>query len=220
MSEKRKRIFKDALFIVPFMLITVVLSLALMFVVGRNVHDMMKIVKENTTSDKTMDISVYTQLSTNKYTLRYSYGDDSSSTQYAVYSYNSKGDDPIEELELMESRDGFEPGTYRIAWYMQQEFVSYTPSDPSIESVVYEAEDQPYMCEYVRSYSWSEMLSACGADAETTKGYKIFKFISAYVWDSTEREYILWGLGGNPQELYSYVNSKPGEYRKITVTNR
>ena len=65
MSEKRKRIFKDALFIVPFMLVTVIVSIIMMFVVGRDVFDMMTIVKENTTSDKTMDISEYTE--TNKY---------------------------------------------------------------------------------------------------------------------------------------------------------
>ena len=65
MSEKRKRIFKDALFIVPFLIVTVIVSLAAMFVSGRDVHEMMTIVKENTNSDPTMDISEYTKLENN-----------------------------------------------------------------------------------------------------------------------------------------------------------
>ncbi len=220
MSEKRKRIFKDALFIVPFMLVTVIVSIIMMFVVGRDVFDMMTIVKENTTSDKTMDISEYTEMQSNKYSLSYYYGDRESSVEYATYSYNAKGDYPIETLELKESRDGFEPGIYKIEWYMQQEFVSYTSNDSAAEPGLYPASEQPYMCEYVRSYSWSGMLEEFGIDNDMAKGYKVLKFISAYVWDTSERENILLGLGGNPTNMYSYRMDKPGEYRKVTVTNR
>ena len=70
MSEKRKRIFKDALFLVPFLIITALLTLGLMFVAGRDVFEMMTIVKENTTSDSAMDVSGYINLQSNKYSLR------------------------------------------------------------------------------------------------------------------------------------------------------
>ena len=64
------------------------------------------------------------------------------------------------------------------------------------------------------------MLEEFGIDNDMAKGYKVLKFISAYVWDTSERENILLGLGGNPTNMYSYRMDKPGEYRKVTVTNR
>ena len=220
MSEKRKRIFKDALFIVPFLIVTVIVSLAAMFVSGRDVHEMMTIVKENTNSDPTMDISEYTKLEKNKYTLSYSYGDKESSVVYAFYTYNYKGDNPIETLDLKEQRDGYEPGIYKIEWYMNQEFVSYTPDGSTSEPVLYPSVEQPYMCDYVRSYSWNTMLDNLGVDSDLSKGYKVLKVLSAYVWDTTERENILLGFGGNPTEMYSYLHDKPGEYRHVKITNR
>ena len=220
MSEKRKRIFKDALFLVPFLIITALLTLGLMFVAGRDVFEMMTIVKENTTSDSAMDVSGYINLQSNKYSLSYSYGDKENSVEYAVYSYNAKGDNPIETLVLKEERDGFEPGTYKIEWYTNQDFVSYTPDGSTSAPVLYYAEEQPYMCEYVRSYSWSNMLYGLSIDSDTAKGYKVLKVLSAYVWDNSERENILLGLGGNPTDLYSYRIDKPGEYKHIKLTNR
>ena len=116
MSEKRKRIFKDALFIVPFMIVTAAVSMVLMFIAGRDIHEMMTIVKENTNSEPTMDITEYTGLQSDKYSLSYSYGDKESSVVYASYTYNAKGDNIVETLELKGERDEFDPGTCKIEW--------------------------------------------------------------------------------------------------------
>lgn len=189
-----------------------------MFFVGRDVRDIMGIVTANSTSDKNMDISDYSEYDSKKYTLEYYYGDDSDCVKYAEYVENSRGDDPTQTLVLYEDRDGFEAGTYTIEWFYSTEYISFTPASGDEEDIQnYTAEEQPYMYDYVLSYSYSRLLSDYGADVEKSKGYKLFGLVSAYTWDSSERKNYLMGLGDSPKQFYSYLNSANTEYKKVII---
>lgn len=218
MSEKRKRIFKEALFLLPFMFVVTAVSLLLMFFVGRDIRDVMNIVTSNSTSDKNMDISDYSEYESKKYTLEYYYGDESDCVKYAEYTENSRGDDTTRILVLHEPRDGFEAGTYKTEWFYSTEYVSFTPTDGEEDNTQsYSAEEQPYMYDYVLSYSYSRLLTDYGAQVEKSKGYKVLGIISAYTWDSSERKNYLLGLGGNPKQFYSYLNNSNTEYKKVLI---
>ncbi len=215
MSEKRKRIFREAIFIVPFMLIVTVVSLAGMFMVGRTPRDMVGILKRNFTSDSSMNIDSYVGYESKKYDLEYYYGDTSECVKYAQFSSNSKGDTPTCTLTLFESRDGFDPGIYTIEWFYSQEYVTYSPLEGEGESESNIASDVPITYNMVKSYEWESQLVNYEADFEQYKGFKVLGFLSVYSWDSAERENILWGLGGNPKELYSYLHNSKDEYKKV-----
>ncbi|MEE3451344.1 MAG: hypothetical protein VZR27_11740 [Acutalibacteraceae bacterium] len=218
MSEQRKRIFKDALFIIPFLLVVTVLSLGLMFLTGRDAKAIMQLVTENFNSNQDMSVSVYTEsFAPKKYTLKYSEISDSENEPYAVYVLNKKGDDPTETLTLSKQCDGFEAGVYKIEWFHQEQYVTFTPLDYDAQTVSYQVAEQPFMYEYVKSYSWDNLLSTSGATYEVVKGYKLLGFISAFTWDSETSQNILWGLGGNPQELYIYSNVAE-QSKKIAVS--
>jgi len=218
MSEQRKRIFKDALFVIPFLLIVTALSLGVMFLTGRDAKDIMQLVTDNFTSDNKMNISVYTEsFSPKKYSLRYSKISDSENEPYAVYAFNKKGDDPTETLTLSKECDGFEAGVYRIEWFHQEQYITFTPLEYDAQTESYLVNEQPFMFEYVKSYSWDNLISVSGAAVETVKGYKLLGFISAFTWDSDTSRNILWGLGGNPQELYIY-SMDSDQSQKVAVS--
>lgn len=215
MSEKRKRIFKEALFIVPFMLIVTAVSLAMMFFVGRTPRDMMGILSRNFTSDKSMKLSDYAEYNNKKYTLEYYYGDSEECVKFAEFSYNSRGDDTIYELTLLEPRDGFDPGNYTIEWFYSEEYVTYSPLGGTEETELNLVEDVPITYNMIKSYSWKSQMEAYEADSEMFKGYKVIGLVSVFTWDSPDRQNIVWGLGGNPKQLYSYLNTSKSEYKKV-----
>ena len=220
MSEQRKRIFKDALFVIPFLLIVTAVSLGAMFLNGRDAKDIMEIITENFTSDNQMNISVYTEaFAPKKYTLKYSELSDSDSEPYAVYVLNKKGDDPTETLTLSKECDGFEAGVYKIEWFHQEQYVTFTPLEYDAQTENYLVVEQPYMYEYIKSYSWDNLMTESGASYEVIKGYKILGFISAFTWDSETSQNIIWGLGGNPVELYIYSIDYE-QSRKVSVSKR
>lgn len=215
MSEKRKTIFREALFIVPFMLIVSVVSIAAMFFVGRTPLDVAAALQKHVKSDKTMSIEDYSEYSSVKYELKYYYGDDRNSVKFAEYSYNSKGDDPIQSLILYEPRDGFDAGYYKIEWFHDEEYVTYAALDNEKKTKLYFAKEAPLMYNLIESYSWKAQAEFHGAGFEPSKGYKPLGIISLYLWDCDGRKNILWGIGGNPLQFYSYIANEQNEYKKV-----
>lgn len=219
MSEKRKRIFKDALFVFPFMLIVSAVALGMMFTIGRTPRDMAGILKRNFTSNQSMKIDDYSKYNTKKYNIDYYYGDSESCVKYAEYSYNAKGDDPLQTLKLFEARDGFDPGIYKIEWFHMEEYVTYSTLENENEVELYKTEEVPLMHNLVESYSWESQMEMYETEVQPSKGYKVLGLLTVYTWESTDRQNILWGLGGNPKELYSYINNSVSEYKKISLNN-
>ena len=218
MSEKRKQIFREGLFVVPFMIIVTAVSLIMMFLVGRTPADVVGSVNRNIKSDQSMNIASYTQINKPKYTLYYYYGDDSSSVKFAEFEYNAKGDNPLSSLTLFEARDGFDAGHYKIEWLHAEEYVTYATLDNENETENYPAEEVPLMYNIIKSYSWQNQLESFGVEYEPSKGYKLLGFVSLYTWDSDNRRNILWGIGGNPLVFYSYLGSGSSEYKKVSFT--
>ncbi len=215
MNEKRKTIFREALFTVPFMLVVSVASIASMFFIGRTPLDAAGVLKRHVRSNKTMSIQDYSEYDSRKYELKYYYGDDDDTVKFAHYSYNAKGDDPIQSLTLYEPRDGFDPGYYKIEWFHDEEYVTYATLENEDKTELYYADEVPLMYNLILSYSWKAQAEFYGADNEPSKGYKPLGFISLYLWDSDGRKNILWGIGGNPIEFYSYIADAENEYKKV-----
>ena len=71
MNEKRKTIFREALFTVPFMLVVSVASIASMFFIGRTPLDAAGVLKRHVRSNKTMSIQDYSEYDSRKYELKY-----------------------------------------------------------------------------------------------------------------------------------------------------
>lgn len=215
MSEKRKTIFREALFIVPFMLIVTVISFSVMFFVGRTPLDASEIIGRHFKADKTMTLEEYSEYDSVKYSLKYYYGDDTECVKYAEYSFNSKGSDPVQSLTLFEPRDGFDPGYYKIEWFHEEEYVTYATLDNEDKTELYHSEEVPVMYNLILSYSWQSQSELYGASYEPSKGYKLLGFISLYTWDTDGRKNILWGIGGNPLQFYSYIKDAENEYKRV-----
>lgn len=216
MSEKRKRIFKEGAFFLPFLLVVTMVSLIIMFSVGRTMRDAMDLVSENFTSDKNMDVLAYAENESKKYTLKYYYGDAESRTEYAEFTKKMKSDQTIYSLTLLEPRDGFDAGYYTTDWFYSEEFVTYAPLDDKDNTTSYTLDEQPYMYEYILSYSYETLMNDYGATYEVSRGYNILG-LKIYMWDSSERVNYLWGLGGNPMQFYSYLYDKNIEYTKVII---
>lgn len=217
MSDKRKRIFKESLFIVPFLLVVTVVSLVMMFGIGRTVRDTLDIVRENMTSDSNMNISTYTDRESKKYTLKYYYGEKGECTEYAEFTLKAKSDDTTYELTLFEARDGFEAGYYKTEWFYSTEYVTYAPLTDKDNGKSYPVEEEPYMYEYIKSYSYENLMESFGATTEVSKGYKILGLINLYTWDSSDRVNCIWGIGSKPMQFYTYLNDNTTEYKKVTL---
>lgn len=216
MSEKRKRIFKESAFFVPFLLVVTIVSLILMFSAGRTVRDAMNLVSENLTSDVNMDVSAYAVNENKKYTLTYCYGEGEESTEYAEFSQKMKSDQTVYTLTLYEPRDGFDAGYYTTDWFYSEEFVTYAPLDDEENATSYSVSEQPYMYDYILSYSYDTLMNNYGATTEMSKGYNIIG-LKIYMWDTIDRVNYLWGLGGNPMQFYSYLYGNDSEYTKVII---
>lgn len=216
MSEKRKRIFRESVFLIPFLIVVTLISFGFMFKIGRTVKDTIMLVEEHFSVDSSMDISDYTK-SRDKYTLKYYYGDDESCTEFAQYSQKS-GDEPVYELTLFEDRDGFEAGYYKTEWFHSVEYVTYAPLEDKKNTESYHVEEQPFMYEYIKSYSYDNLLSDYGALVENIDGYSVLGLINMYVWDSTDGVNCIWGLSQKPVQFYSCFNNGSSEYKKVTIS--
>ncbi len=223
MSEKRKLIFKEAIFNVPILLILTILTSAAMFLSGRSAYDVRYMIRTNLHSDPQADVTSYLTTSRKSYKIDYSYGDKNENVLYAEFKYEGKGDTPKSILTLYEARSGFDAGEYTIEWFKEKEYVTYTPfnstaSDENYEQ--YSAEDVPVMYNFVSSYSWNGAMLKSGAADEQTSGYS-FMGLKLFVWDYTDegiiRECFMWGIGGNPREMYSYIRGTDGEYKKMVL---
>lgn len=201
----------------PFLLVVTAVSFVMMFGIGRTVRDMLSLVNENLSSDSNMDISTYLDNESKKYTLKYYYGEKGECTEYAEYTLKAKGDEPTYELTLFEARDGFDAGYYKTEWFYSVEYVTYAPLDDKDNGKSYPVEQEPYMYEYIKSYSYDALLEDYGASTEISKGYKILGVINLYTWDSSERVNCIWGIGGRPMQFYTYLNDNTTEYKKVTV---
>ncbi len=199
----------------PFMLVVTAVSLVLMFFVGRTPKDMVGMLSRNFTSDKSMQLTDYSEYKNKKYSLEYFYGDSEECVKYAEFGYNSKGDNTTYELTLLEPRDGFDPGYYAIEWFHSEEYVTYSTLSGDEETELNHVEDVPITYNMIKSYSWESQMENYGADFEPFKGYKVIGLVSVFSWDSTDRMNIVWGLGGNPKQLYSYLNTSKDEYKKV-----
>ena len=216
MSEKRKTIFREALFIVPFMLIVTVVSLAFMFSIGRTPLDMSQIIERHSLPDSSMTFEEYSGYESTKYTIKYYYGDNEECVKYAEYSYNGKGDKPVQKLTLFETRDGFDPGFYKIEWFHGEEYVTYAALENEEKTELYGSGDVPVMYNLVLSYSWQSQMQYYGGEYLPSEGYKLLGFISLYTWDTEDRDNVLWGIGGNPMQFYSYIKDTDNEYKRIS----
>ncbi len=223
MNEKRKIIFKEALFTVPFLLIAALATLVVMFLSGRTPQDIERLVVSNFKSDSSADIAPFVKTDAKDYTVRYYYGDNTSSELYAEFSYEGKGDDPKSVLTLYESRDGFDPGVYSVMWFMSEQYVTYWPLNSSADGEGFEkylANEVPLMFKFVNSYSWDGAMQTSGAEDGGAKGYACLG-LKLFVWDHTEKEIMrnnfVWGVGGNPLEYYSYIPGSQGEYKKAVL---
>ena len=215
MSEKRKTIFREGLFVVPFMLLVTIITAAIMFSVGRTPLDAVGILARHVKSDKSMTLEQYTAYDSVKYNLKYYYGDDTERVKYAEYSYNAKGDETTQSLTLFEPRDGFDPGFYKIEWFHEEEYVTYAALENESKTELYHFDEVPVMYNLILSYSWQAQTVLYGTEYEPAKGYKLLGFISLYTWDTEGRENILWGIGGNPLQFYSYIKEAENEYKRI-----
>lgn len=216
MSEKRKRIFRESIFLIPFLLIVTVVSLGCLFKIGRTVKDTVMFVEEHLSADNSMDISVYAE-GRDRYTLKYYYGDNDSCTKFAEYSMKS-GDEPVYELTLLEDRDGFEAGFYKTEWFHSAEYVTYAPIDDEKNTESYTVEEQPYIYEYIKSYSYDSLMSNHGALTEYSDGYSVFGIFNMYVWDSENGVNCIWGVGKRAVQFYTCPNSGGTEYKKVTIS--
>lgn len=217
MSEKRKRIMRESIFLVPFLLAVMLVSMVAMYSIGRTVRDVVDLIQEKMASDSSMDISYYIDNDSKKYTLKYYYGEKGECTKYAEYSQKIKSDEQTYELVLYESRDGFEPGYYKTEWFHSVEYITYAPLNNENNSSSTPVEDEPYTYEYIKSYSYDYLMKNFGADTEASKGYKILGLANLYTWDSSDRSNCIWGIGSRPLEFYTYLNDNTTEYKKVTV---
>ena len=212
MSNKRKIIFKEALFNVPFLLIISAATLLMMLLSGRSAYDIEQLVKLNMHSDPAVSINSFLTTESKSYETVYYYGDKDSSVKYAEFEYKGKGDAPESVLTLYEARDGFEAGVYSLVWFYDEQFVTYTPpGSDSFEK--YSASENPQMCGLVESYAWESAMAQSGAADGMQSGYKLMG-LRLFIWNSGDRECFLWTIGGNPRELYSYILGTQGEYKK------
>ena len=223
MNEKRKIIFKEALFTVPFLLIAAVFTLLFMFKAGRSAYDIEQTVKTNLRSEPSADVTPFLKTDAKSYTVDYYYGDDSDSVLYAEFSYEGKGDDPKSVLTLYETRDGLDAGVYSVMWFMNDQWVTYWPLNSSADgegSEKYPASEVPLMYNLVTSYSWDSAMLSSGAADGAAKGYTMLG-VKLFTWDASDkgimRENFIWGVGGNPLEYYSYIPGTQGEYKKAVL---
>ncbi|MDE7390452.1 MAG: hypothetical protein K2M82_05885 [Lachnospiraceae bacterium] len=217
MNERRKRILKESLFLFPFLIVVSIVSIGIMFAQGRTIRDTVDLVEEYFTSDSGMDLSVYAENNSNKYTLKYYYGEKDSSEQYAEYTQKTRDGETTCNLVLYEPRDGYQAGYYTTEWFYSVEYVTYAPLDDENSANSYPAEEEPYMYEYIRSYSYDSLLTTNGVETDAYKGYKLLGFISLYSWDYIDRTACAWGIGSKPFEFYIYYNDSTTEYKKVTV---
>lgn len=221
MSQKRKIIFKEALFNVPFLLIVSALVFAVMFLSGRSAYDIEQIVKHNLHSDAAADVTACLKTERKAYKLEYYYGDNTDKVLYAEFEYKGKGDTPESTLTLYEARDGFDSGIYTTVWFFDEEYVTYRPLGTSQDSESFEkylTTEVPLMYQLVNSYSWDGAMLSGGAADGGTSGYKLIG-LRLFLWDHADngniRENFLWTIGANPRELYSYIPGTQGEYKKV-----
>lgn len=223
MSEKRKLIFKEAVFNVPFLIILTVVTAVIMFLSGRSPYDIEQLIKMNMQSDSKIGVSDYLQTSRKSYEVKYYYGDNDGKELYAEFKFEGKGDTPKSTLTLYEARSGFDPGVYTIEWFKSNEYVTFTPPDTTADSDKYEqylTSEVPLMYSFVNSYSWDGAMLKSGAGDGSASGYSLLG-IRLFVWDYTDdgvsRENFIWGIGGNPQEMYSYIRGSEGEYKLMRL---
>lgn len=217
MSEKRKIIFREGLVIVPFLLLAAAVSLGFMFFSGRTVLDAVKLVARHVKTEIPADSSAYFDYDGVRYTISYFYGDTDSSVQYAEFTYDKNSDKAVQSLTLFEPRDGFDPGFYKIENFHSEEYVTYAVLENEEETELYLSQDVPVMYNLIQSYSWQGQSDIYKSAAqESAKYYKLLGIISLYTWDADGRENLIWGIGGNPIQFYSYITDSESEYKKIS----
>ncbi len=223
MNAKRKIIFKESLVNIPFIIIASIITVCIMFKAGRNVYDIEQLAILRLSPDHSSKITNYIKKDFDHYNIKYYYGDNDSSVLYAEFSYEGRKETPESKLTLYETRDGFDPGEYSSVWFMNEHYVTFTPPNSSVESdnfEMYLADEVPLMNNLVDSYSWEGMLTSCGA-AENAENAYSFLGIKLFRWDHSEndtmRENFVWGIGGNPREMYSYIKGSDGEYKKAIL---
>ncbi len=223
MNERRKIIFKEALFNVPFLLIVGVVTFVVMFKSGRSAFDIEQIITTNFHSDPKASVEAFLKTEAKSYSVDYYYGDTKDKVLYAEFEYVGRGDDPQSTLTLYEGRDGFDPGVYSTAWFFGEQYVTYWPLGSSADGSGFEkylTTDVPLMYNLVNSYSWEGAAKSFGADESTLKGYTMLG-IKLFSWDYSDngvmRENFVWGIGGNPREMYSYIRGSQGEYKKAVL---
>ncbi len=221
MSDRRKRIFRESLFLVPFLLIVTVVTLLLMYRTGRTIRDTAELIADNLTVNEDMDISVYTDdFDDDKYTLQYYYGETGESTLYAEFVCNTKDEDePVYCLTLYEERGGYSAGAYETEWFHSEEYISYEPLDGSDgETTSTLVDEAPQTYSYIKSYSYDSLLSDYGVYTEQIKGYKLLGLLSYYTWDTSDRVNCIFGIGGKPLRFYTYPNDNTTEYKKVVLS--
>ncbi len=221
MSERRKTIFREGLFLVPFLLIAAAVTLVVMYSAGRTIRDTAQLIEDNLTAKADMDISVYTDdFDDEKYTLKYYYGETGESTLYAEFSCNLKDEDePVYSLTLYEERGGYSAGVYETEWFHSEEYISYEPlEDSDGEASSYLVSDSPETYSYIKSYSYDTLLSDYGAYTEQSKGYKLLGILSYYTWDTSDRANCVFGIGSRPLWFYTYPNDNTTEYKKVAIS--
>ncbi|MBQ1388282.1 MAG: hypothetical protein IIY78_01505 [Clostridia bacterium] len=223
MNEQRKIIFKEALFNVPFLLIAGLVTLAVMFKSGRSAFDIEQIILSNFRSTQSISADPFLKTESKSYKVEYYYGDTNDEVLFAEFEYSGRGDDPKSTLTLYEARDGFDPGVYSTAWFLGEEYVTYWPIGSSAEGDGFEkylSTEVPLMFNLVNSYSWEGAANTFGASESALKGYSMLG-VKLFLWDFSDngvmRENFIWGIGGNPREMYSYIQGSQGEYKKAVL---
>lgn len=202
----------------PFLLIVTVVSLVLMFSIGRDARDVMQLISNKLSVDSSMDLSDYSENKGEKYSLKYYYGDGTDTTLYADFSQKEKGGEVTYSLTLYEPRNGFEPGYYKTEWFHSEEYVTYAPLDDKNNETSNRAEEQSYIYDYIKSYSYDGLMSELGADSiNSTDSFKILGLGTVFQWSFDGRENYMWGLGNTPIELYSYIFNGSSEYKKVSI---
>lgn len=215
MSEKRKVVLMEGLFLVPFLLIATVISLVLMFGIGRNFSDIVELSQEYLTADSSMDITEYEFDEDKGYKLKYYYGESEQCTEFANYSQKSNKDGITYELTLLEARDGFDAGYYKTEWFHSEEYITYAPIEDKNKTTSYPVDEQPYMYNYVKSYSYETLLNDYSALSSNTNGYSILGIVKLYVWETNGRVNCIWGIANKPIQFYTKIDNGTEEYKKV-----
>lgn len=219
MSEHKKQILRESVFLIPFLLIAAVVSVAVMFGTGRNVMDIVETAQSSLTPSAQLDLADFAGDSGSASSLKYyygNYGNDGETVKYAEFREKADSNEPTVSLTLYEPRDGFDAGYYKTEWFHSEEYITYAPPDDKNNAESYPIGEQPYMYEYVKSYSYENLLNNYGALTEYSNGYSILNAVKLFVWNTDGRTNMMWGIGSIPMQFYTYYNNSD-EYKKVTI---